>query len=36
MVAEHLRLQTNEVGLNLREFLRLPYMNDLASTQERI
>src|SRR5262249_26013821 len=36
MVAEHLRLQTNEVGLNLREFLRFPYMDDLASTHERI
>ena len=33
---EHLRLPTNEVGLNLREFLRFPYMNDLASTHERI
>jgi hypothetical protein len=33
---EHLRLPRNEVGLNLREFLRFPYMNDLASTHERI
>ena len=33
---EHLRLSINEVGLNLREFLRFPYMNDLASTHERI
>src|SRR5262245_59494611 len=33
---EHLRLPANEVGLNLREFLRFPHMNDLASTHERI
>src|SRR5215469_10523854 len=33
---EHLRLPSNEVGLNLRQFLRFPYMNDLAGTHERI